>query len=90
MIELTPKATPSAKKYRDSSLRSATSRRSDMARRNPSNFLLWVCIVQTSAAPFFCGGVVAGFRSSILPWQNRFANCEVHHPQKLKFTLALW
>jgi hypothetical protein len=38
MIEPTPKATPSAKKYRDSSLRSATSRRSDMARRDPSQF----------------------------------------------------
>jgi len=23
-------------------------------------------------------------------WQNSFANCEVHHTQKLNFTLAMW
>jgi len=34
------------------------------------------------------GGDVAGFRSSILLWQNRFANCEVDHTQELNFTLA--
>jgi hypothetical protein len=31
---------------------------------------------------------VAGFRSSILLWQNRFANCEVDHTQELNFILA--
>ena len=34
------------------------------------------------------GGDVAGFRSSILLWQNRFANCEVDHTPELNFTLA--
>ena len=29
-----------------------------------------------------------GFRSPILLWQNRFANCEVRHTQELNFTLA--
>ncbi len=33
--------------------------------------------------------LVTRARSSILLRQNRFANCEVHHTQKLNFTLAM-